>query len=188
MDYRPLIDENISKEVKEGMNREELLAIAAQFSGYDVRFSDTGEGFEIINPYEGKDPIIVADEGIGADTAYIVAFSYYHMHPVMAEQLIAHVRDILEGRLFVLAFFKEGRWAGSTTLAEQQLRELTYEALAKRMDWDGITKPPCGDPVRLIDKADSFIIRGWGKDADLDGRLITDEQGNVTVQIPDAIA
>ena len=165
------------------MKRQELLAIAAQFSMYDVKYSDTEERFEIINPYEGKDPIMVADEGREPYTAYVVGFSYYHMHPVIAEQLIAHVRDILEGRQFVIAFFKEGHWVGSTTLEEQQLRELTYEALAKDMGWDGITKPPYGYPVRLIDKADSFIIRGWGKDTDLDGKFIQDEQVNVSIQV-----
>ena len=165
------------------MKRQELLAIAAQFSSYDVRFSEDGERFEIINPYEGKDPIMVADEGREPYTAYVVEFSYHHMHPVIAEQLIAHVRDILEGGQFVIAFFKEGHWVGSTTLEEQQLRELTYEALAKDMGWDGITKPPYGYPVRLIDKADSFIIRGWGKGTDLDGRFTTDEQGNVSIQV-----
>ena len=165
------------------MKTKELLEIAAQFSSYDVRFSEDGDRFEIINPYEGKDPIMVADEGREPYTAYVVEFSYYHMHPVIAEQLIAHGRDILEGRLFVIAFFKEGHWVGSTTWEEQQLRDLTYEALAKDMGWDGITKPPYGDPVRLIDKADSFIIRGWEKGTDLDGRFIKDEQGNVSTQV-----
>ena len=164
------------------MKRQELRNIAAQFSSYDVKYSDTEERFEIINPY-GKDTLFVADEGIEPDTAYVVEFSYHHMHPVIAEQLIAHVRDILEGRLFVIAFFKEGHWVGSTTLEEQQLRELTYEALAKDMGWDGITKPPYGNPVRLIDKADSFIIQGWGKDADFNGKFTTDEQGNVSTQV-----
>ena len=88
------------------MKRQELRNIAAQFSSYDVKYSDTEERFEIINPY-GKDTLFVADEGIEPDTAYVVEFSYHHMHPVIAEQLIAHVRDILEGRLFVIAFFKE---------------------------------------------------------------------------------
>jgi len=164
------------------MKRQELLAIAAQFSAYDVRICD-GEVFEILNPY-GKDSIFIGDEGIEPDTAYIVGFSYYHMHPVIAEQLLAHVRDILEGRLFVIAFFKEGRWAGSTTLEKQQVHELTYEALAKRMGWDGITPLPIsGALVKLIDKADSFIVRGWGKDTDLDGKFIQDEQGNVSIQV-----
>ena len=165
------------------MKRQELRNIAAQFSSYDVKCSDTEERFEIINPYEGKDPIMVADEGIEPYTAYVVEFSYHHTHPVIAEQLIAHVRDILEGRLFVIAFFKEGHWVGSTTLEEQQLRELTYEALAKDMGWDGITKPPNSDPVRLIDKADSFIIRGWEKGTDFDGSFVKDEQGNVSIQV-----
>ncbi|MBQ7339072.1 MAG: hypothetical protein IJW40_11565 [Clostridia bacterium] len=165
------------------MKKQKISEIAAQFSAYNVQFSDTGEGFEIINPYsEGKEPIIVMDEGREPYTAYVVSFSYFHTHPDMAEQVIAWVRDILEGRRFVIAFFKEDRWAGSTTLEEQQLHELTYETLAKHMGWDGITKPPYGDPVRLIDKADSFIIRGWGKDADFDGKFIKDAQGNVSIQ------
>jgi hypothetical protein len=52
------------------------------------------------------------------------------------------------------------------------------------MGWDGITPLPIsGALVKLIDKADSFIIRGWGKDTDLDGKFIQDEQGNVSIQV-----
>ena len=162
------------------MKRQELRNIAAHFSSYDMKYSDTEERFEMINPY-GKDALFVADEGIEPDTAYVVGFSHYHMHPYLAEHVIAWVRDILEGRQLVITFFKDGRWAGSAMLEEQQTHELTYEALAKRMGWDGITKPPYGDPVRLIDKADSLIVRGWGKDADFDARFIKDEQGNVSI-------
>jgi hypothetical protein len=165
------------------MKKQNLLDIAAQFSAYDVKPSDTQEVFEIVNPY-GKDSIFVGDEGIEPDTAYIVGFSYYHEHPYLADHVIEAVRDILEGRQFVIAFFKEGHWVGSTTWEEQQLRELTYEALAKDMGWDGITPLPIsGALVKLIDKADSFIVRGWGKDTDLDGKFIQDEQGNVSIQV-----
>ena len=93
------------------MKKQHLFDIAAQFSAYDVRICD-GEEFEIVNPY-GKDSIFVGDEGIEPDTAYIVGFSYYHMHPCVAEQVFAWVRDILEGRQLALTFFKEDRWAGS---------------------------------------------------------------------------
>ena len=163
------------------MKKQNLLDIAAQFSAYDVQYCDTEE-FEILNPY-GKDSIFVGDEGIEPDTAYIVGFSYYHEHPYLAEHVIEAVRDILEERQLALTFFKEDRWAGSIMIEKQQVPELTYEALAKRMGWDGITKPPYGNPVRLIDKADSFIVRGWGKGTDFDGRFTTDEQGNVSIQI-----
>jgi hypothetical protein len=165
------------------MKRQELLAIAAQFSAYDVKPSDTQEVFEIVNPY-GKDSIFIGDEGIEPDTAYIVGFSYYHEHPYLAEHVIEAVRDILEDRQLALTFFKEDRWAGSIMIEKQQVHELTYEALAKRMGWDGITPLPIsGALVKLIDKADSFIIRGWGKDTDLDGKFIQDEQGNVSIQV-----
>ena len=164
------------------MKKQNLLDIAAQFSAYDVRYCDTEE-FEILNPY-GKDSIFVGDEGIEPDTAYIVGFSYYHMHPCVAEQVIAWVRDILEGRQLALTFFKEDRWAGSIMIEKQQVPELTYEALAKRMGWDGVTPyPPTGALVKLIDKADSFIVRGWGTDTDLDGKFIQDEHGNVSTQV-----
>ena len=168
------------------MKRKELLEIAAHFSAYDVRFSEKGEHFEIVNPY-GKDALFVADEGIEPDTAYVVGFSHYHMHPDLAEHVIAWVRDILEDRQLALTFFKEDRWAGSIMIEKQQVHELTYEALAKRMGWDGITPLPfSGALVKLIDKADSFIIRGWGKGTDLDGHFIRDEQGNVRIQIEKA--
>lgn len=164
------------------MKKQNLLDIAAQFSAYDVRYCDT-EVFEILNPY-GKDSIFVGDEGIESDTAYIVGFSYYHQHPCVAEQVIEAVRDILEDRQLALTFFKEDRWVGSIMIEKQQVPELTYEALAKRMGWDGITPLPfSGALVKLIDKADSFIVRGWEKDTDLDGKFIQDAQGNVSIQV-----
>ena len=41
------------------MKRKKILEIAAHFSSYDVKYSDSEERFEIIDPYEGKDPIVL---------------------------------------------------------------------------------------------------------------------------------
>ena len=69
------------------MKRQELRNIAAQFSAYDVKPSDTQERFDIINPY-GKAPVIVIDEE-RASCAYIVEFSGYHVHLETADEVIA---------------------------------------------------------------------------------------------------
>jgi hypothetical protein len=159
------------------MNKNALLAIAAQFSAYDVRFSEDGDRFEIINPY-GKESIFVADEGKEAYTAYYVGFSCFHIHPYTAEHVITCVRDILEGKRSVIEFYKNGRVAMSTDIDTREMREVTCETLAARMGCNGESQ------MRFYaDYADSFKIRIWGEDTDVDAIFIRDKQGNAGIQI-----
>ena len=161
------------------MARKELLDIAAHFSACDVRFSDERERFDIINPF-GKDPIsVVYHEMKEPDTSYIVCFSCWHIHLETVNEVVAYVRDILEGRCGIIEFYNNGHIAMSTELDTQDLRELTYETLAKRMGVNGESR------MRLYANhyADTLKVRGWGKDADFDARFIKDEQGNVSIQM-----
>ena len=166
------------------MSRSELSTIAAQFSAYEVKFSDEKESFDIINPF-GKDPIsVVYHEMKEPDTSYIVCFSCWHIHLETVNEVVAYVRDILEGRCGIIEFYNNGHIAMSTELDTQGLRELTFEALAKRMGVGGDSR------MRLYANhyADSLKVRGWGKDADFDARFIKDEQGNVSIQMTEETA
>ena len=154
------------------MKRKELLAIVEQFSEYDVRFSDAGESFEIINPF-GKEPIRVFVEN-DPQTPYMVCFSFQHRHLATTDEAIAYTGDILGGNVFAIEFFKDGRNRFGCDLNAQELRDLSYTALAQRMGCYGDTK--------LIDYADSFKVRGWGEDTDFDAVFVTDEQGYMTIQ------
>ncbi len=158
------------------MKRKELLAIAEQFAAYDVRFSDGKDSFEIKNPF-GKGPILVECDG----EAYIVCYAAnFHVHLEPAEQVIAYVRDILEGKKVIIEIYKDGRWRMSADLNPQELRELSFTSLSQRMHMvrDGKVVP-YGD--RLIEAADSFHVRGWAQDVDFDAVFVRDEQGNVTI-------
>ena len=168
------------------MKREEIYAIAEQFSEHDVRFSDERDGFDIINPF-GKDPIYVEYEGEQLREPYTVCFSAHHVHLETADQVIEFVGDIIEGRRLSLELFKDGRLCMGADLDAQALRDLSYTMLAKRLGLDGTPKP-YGNMGRLIDHADSFKVRGWAPNADFDGKFIVDEQGNAAVQITDASA
>lgn len=165
------------------MARKELLDIAAQFSAYEVKFSDEKESFDIINPF-GKDPIsVVYHEMKEPDTSYIVCFSCWHIHLETVNEVVAYVRDILEGRCGIIEFYNNGHIAMSTELDTQGLRELTFEALAKRMGVGGETRMS-----HYANYADSLKIRGWAQDADFDARFIKDEQGNVSIQMTEETA
>ena len=161
------------------IRRQDLLRIAEQFAAYDVQFSDEKESFEILNPF-GKDSILVESEGDTPDSSYIVCYSFFHIHLETVEQVVAYVRDILEGRRVIIEFCKDGNWSMRADLDPQELRELSYAGLAKRLGCDGT--PESYRPQQLVDFADSFHVRGWAQDADFDAVLVRDEQGNVTIQ------
>ncbi len=168
------------------MKRKELYAIAEQFAAYDVRFSDEKESFEILNPH-GKDAVLVESEGGLQSEPYIVCYSFFHIHLERAEEVIAYVRDILEGRRLVIGFFKDGRWSMSADLDEQAQPDLSYTGLSKRMNMGKYgSDRPYGDHRELIEAADSFCVRGWAQDVDFDAVFVRDEQGNVTIQTCDA--
>ena len=164
------------------MKKQELFAIAEQFAAYNVQLLDEKESFEILNPY-GKDAILVESEGVLASEPYIVCYTFYHIHLETVEQVIAYVRDILEGRILVIGFFKDGRWSMSADLDKQALRNLSYTSLSKRMNMGKYgSDMPYGDHRELIEAADSFCIRGWAQDADFDATFVTDVQGNVVIR------
>ena len=168
------------------MERKELLAIAEQFAAYDVRIDDEKECFEILNPFH-KDSILVESEGVFQSGPYIVCYSFFHIHLETVGQVVAYVRDILEGRRLVIGFFKDGRWSMSADLDEQEMSDLSYTGLSKRMSMGKYgSDRPYGDHRELIEAADSFCVRGWAQDADFDAVLVGDEQGNVTIQINSA--
>ena len=164
----------------EEIRRQDILRIAEQFAAYDVRIFDQQNGFTINNPY-GKHAILVESEGDAPDSSYIVCFTYYHTHLEMPEQVVAFVRDILEGERVAVVFLKDGKGCMSTELTARELQDVSYTMLAERMGFDGTPKP-YGPRRHLIDIADSFHVRGWGKDVDFDAVFVRDEQGNVMIQ------
>ena len=164
------------------MKRKELLAIAEQFAAYEVQFSDEKESFDIINPF-GKDPILVECEVEDPDPAYIVCFSFFHTHLDEVEQVIAYVRDIVEGKRLVIGFFKDGRWSMSADLDEQEQLDLSYTGLSKRMHMGPYSMGwPYDNHEELIEVTDSFCVRGWAQNTDFDAKFVLDEHGNVTIQ------
>ena len=160
------------------MKRKELLKIVKHFCVYDVQFSDNGESFDIINPF-GKDSISVCVEN-DPHTPYMVCFSFQHRHLATANEVIAYVGDIIGGNVFAIEFFKDGRKRLGGDLDAQEVRELSYDMLAHFLGCFGVSK--------LIDVADSIKVRGWAQDADFDATFVTDEMGNVSLQIVEITA
>ena len=161
----------MEREVRQDI-RKELFAIAAQFSSYDVRCTEDGNRLDIINPF-GKDPIRIHVEN-DPDTPYMVCFSFQHRHLATIDEVIAYASDIIGGNVFAIEFFKDGRNFMGSDLDAKEVRELP-QGIPERFLGQG--------QIKLFDVADSFKVRGWGKGADLDGRFIKDEQGNVRIQI-----
>ena len=161
----------MEREVRQDI-RKELFSIAAQFSSYDVRFFDTGDRLDIINPF-GKDPISVYVEN-DPNTPYMVCFSFQHRHLATIDEAIAYANDIIGGNVFAIEFFKGGRNLVGGDLDALELRALPQE-IPERFLGQG--------QIKLFDVADAFRVRGWEKGTDLDGRFTTDEQGNVSTQV-----
>ena len=158
------------------MIRNELLSIAGHFSAYDVRFSDEGDGFDVLNPF-GKEPIRVYVED-DPHWPYTVGFSFQHRHLATVDEVVAYASDIMNGNVFAIEFFKDGYRRFGGDLDAQEVRELSYDRLAQVLG--------CFGASRLIDVVDSCKIRGWAGDTDFDVTFVEDEQGNVTLHTMDA--
>jgi hypothetical protein len=90
------------------------------------------------------------------------------------DEAIAYANDIIGGNVFAIEFFKGGRNLVGGDLDALELRALPRE-IPERFLGQG--------QIKLFDVADAFRVRGWEKGTDLDGRFITDEQGNVSAQV-----
>lgn len=147
--------------------------LTKHFSSYEIKFSKDGSLVEIINPFYNEN---VKVEYIPDDdfTPYIVYFAFQHCHMCDEEDIVEYINDIIDGNVFSIEFFNNGArcFGGDITAAE--LNDLSYETLARYMESLGVAK--------MIDYANSFKLRGWHSNYNLDAVFAIDESGSATIK------
>lgn len=155
------------------MFRNHLSDIAAYFSAYAVRFSEDESILEIINPFDNEN---IKIEYVPEDewTPYILYFSFQHWHLNDEENIIEIIRDIIDGKLLSIEFFKGDQRCFGGDVEAQDLQELSYEALENCF----------GDfPISIINMADSFKVRGWKADTNFDAVFDVGSHGEIVIKI-----
>ena len=105
-------------------------------------------------------------------TPYIVCYATQHAHLCDEEDVLEMVEDVISGRLCAIEFFKgEARCLGGDIEAEY-LDHLSLDTLKEAFSPLNVG--------RLLKKADTFQIRGWKKDQNLDGTI--EDDGTIRVK------
>ncbi len=150
-----------------------LAFIATHFSDYKVHFSEDKNLLEISNPFYNEN---IRIEYVPEDewTPYIVYFSFQHRHMNDEEDMIEYISNIINGNVFSIEFFKDGKRRFGGDIEAQELKELSYETLEQHTGYYGMAK--------LKDIADSFKVRGWSQDANFDAIFIIDTCGKIAIK------
>lgn len=147
--------------------------IAKHFPDYEICFCEDQKFFEILHPF-GKENITVEYVPNDEWTPYVVSFSFQHWHMNDEEDIVECIRDVINGKVVAIEFFRDGKRRFGGDIEAQELEELSYESLAHYIGDFGVHK--------LVDVADSFKVRGWNADADFDATFNIDDCGKITVK------
>ena len=152
---------------------DKLNFLKEHFSSYEVKLSEDGKSAAIINPF-GKENIEVRHVPEDDFTPYIVYFAFQHAHICDEENVIEYINEIIDGNVLSIEFFRNGARCFGGDISPEELKDLSYTALAQSMRAWGI--------MNLKDRADSFALRGWRDNHNFDGVFVVDEKGAVTIE------
>ena len=124
-------------------------------SRFTVDISDDLESATICNPF-GNENIYVYYMSDDVYDPFIVRFSYHHVHLPDIESVKRLIDRIINGELFVIEFFKDGRDSFGGEITREELDTLSYASLKEK--WGASVYP----------NADEFRIRGWLRDSGVD--------------------
>lgn len=151
-----------------------LVVIAAHFSNHMTHFSKDKNLLEIVNPF-GNENIKIEYVPEDEWTPYILYFSFQHWHMNDEEDIIEHIHDIINGKLFSIEFFKGNKRCFGGDIEAKDLQELSYKTLENYLGDFQMSK--------LKDIADSFKVRGWKADTNFDAVFDVDNYGKVAIKI-----
>ena len=124
-------------------------------SRFTVDISDDLASATICNPF-GNENIYVYYMSDDVYDPFIVRFSYHHVHLPDIESVKRLIDRIINGELFVIEFFKDGRDSFGGEITREELDTLSYTSLKEK--WGASVYP----------NADEFRIRGWLRDSGVD--------------------
>lgn len=171
LDTRDLIEKIDS--VAKNLPKSKFPFLAEYSASMRIDLSDDLESAIVYNPHGGENLSAVYDP---ADeySPYMLAFSTQHVHLRDAEEAEAWAKGIIQGEICALEFFRDGRDCFGGEITTDELRKLSYESL-EGSDFHCFPKP-------LFAIADSFRIRSWNGENDIDGRIF-EKNGKGEIEI-----
>lgn len=154
------------------MYQNKLNFIKEAFPQHEVIFSEDFTCATIINPIYDENLNIYYDE-CDELTPFTVCFSFQHRH-LTEFDVVKWCSDIISEQLFVIEFFKDNqrRFGGEITV--DKLADLSYLNLEQFTGYYGSTK--------LFECADTFKIRGWNNELNLDAEFILTNNGEILIK------
>jgi hypothetical protein len=150
--------------VKDG----KMAFLSAYTDKYRVDISEDTESAVIYNS-TGDNVIFVDYEG----DEYTVAFSFQHTHLDKAEEAVEWIDEIMSDTRFPIEFFANGKNVFGGDIMSYIIENLTYETLNEHFRvFDG---------RELHETADSFKIRSWSGEKDIDAEIVS-ENGNIYIK------
>lgn len=141
-------------------NTEGKMAFLAKYAEkYRVDVSDDGLAAVIYNP-AGKEAISVVYE----IDEYTVCFSLQHIHVQYPKDAEEWIDDVMSETLLPIGFYKDGKIVMGSHIKSSALRKLSYEKLREKFRFF--------DGGELCDGADSFKVRSWSGEKDLDAEFV----------------
>ena len=155
------------------MFQNNLAVISAHFSDHVTRFSENKSVLEILNPL-GNENIKIEYVPEDELAPYILYFSFQHWHMNDEQDVIEHIHNIVNGKLFSIEFFKDDKRCFGGDIGLQDLQELSYKTLKNKFS---------GFRMNIIDTANSFKVRGWKDASNFDAVFYVDSCGEIEVKI-----
>jgi hypothetical protein len=151
-------------------NDDGKMAFLAKYAEkYRVDVSDDGESAVIYNPMH-MDTISVDYE----IDEYTVGFSLQHVHVQSPEDAEKWIDDVMAETLLPIGFYKDGNIVMGSHIKSSALSNLSYEELKDDFRFF--------DGGELCNCADSFKIRSWSGEKNLDGEFVNAD-GKVTIKV-----
>jgi hypothetical protein len=170
IDLTDLLDEMDRKSKIMLENNDGKMAFLAKYAEkYRVDVSDDGESAVIYNPMH-MDTISVDYE----IDEYTVGFSLQHVHVQSPEDAEKWIDDVMAETLLPIGFYKDGNIVMGSHIKSSAVGKLSYEDLRKTF------RPYNGG--ELCEFSDSFKIRSWSGEKNLDGEFVNAD-GKVTIKV-----
>lgn len=150
------------------MTENRLAFLKEAFRGYALQFSEDFSSAVILNPNYNEN-VFVYDE----EFEYIVCFSFQHRHMEDEEELVEWINEVINGNKLAIEFFANGQRRFGSEIGVKEIQEMTYKKLEQFTGSYGA--------IKLLDRADSFKVRGWDSKNNFDYSFICQPDGTVTI-------
>ncbi len=155
------------------MTGSKLLFLKNAFPEYTVNFSEDCTDAIIINPNCGEN-ISVYYEEEDEFSPFCVSFSFQHRHLCNEKDVVEWIGDIINGKLFAIEFFKDGKNRFGSEIEAKKLNDLSYATLEHLFSFATLTE--------LLERSDSFKVRGWNSSGNFDAEFILESDGSVIIK------